>query len=766
MKFTNFGKKLFAFVAIALFGLALVACGGGNQGGGNEGGNDEQEQLKAQHQANVNAVLESIFFDETLLSEVKGNMTLVQTNGKYPEVKIEWTSSEADIIAADGTVVRPALDDPRAVDGKVEVTLTVSASQGEAKGTKTFKAYVLGEKKTNVATIQAAKASFYALMQEADMKYSDKTSEMAISAEFTGEVVIKISKGIFVNDGSGVVYVYGSSDAVVGDTVRVSGNLYAYYGLIELGSNVTVEKVADQEFAAPVFEETTVSEYTAALDAALDANGKIVDVDAFVPFSCGALKLYAKVEKGDKGSGDTYYLADPYTGQSVAIYHYTTADHTATLDALVGKYVYANVYAYDTHSALADRYRVVWDGSEMVEAEAPSGLTDAQKVEAALGGLAPESYVEADYELPTAEGVSWALKGTSANATLEEGVLKVTRPSYEAGHAAVVLVASCTIGVASSTKEFTVNVVSEKNPAVVEVSEFATDKTYKLGFYHGGNYDYLFINGEMTGYYGTAVANAKEAADVKVVAVEGGYQILVGNKYLELTQSGKYTNVGYVEASTGFVWTYNEEYNTFVHAFEDATYYVGTYGTNVTLGASKLSYAATSYVGHLYEVDLTAFEEEQQPEPTPTPSGDALVSYEINNAMPSGLTYISNNPTDYPNPSFYKNAGGLKMNFGNMGVQTATFEAQNSVVVTFTIAALNQNSKTGEAGDCFKVYGLDANGNVVAEAGLATVVKGENAATLTGEGIVSVKVVMVTWPHDGTKYCNVELTKVVVAKAE
>ena len=615
MKFTNFGKKLFAFVAIALFGLALVACNNPNNGG-NEGENNEQEQLKAQHQANVNAVLESIFFDETLLSEVKGNMTLVQANGKYPEVKIEWTSSEADIIAADGTVVRPALDDPRAVDGKVEVTLTVSASQGEAKGTKTFKAYVLGEKKTNVATIQAAKASFYALMQEADMKYSDKTSEMAISAEFTGEVVIKISKGIFVNDGSGVVYVYGSSDVVVGDTVRVSGNLYAFYGLIELGSNVTVEKVADQEFAAPVFEETTVSEYTAALDAALDANGKIVDVDAFVPFSCGALKLYAKVEKGDKGSGDTYYLADPYTGQSVAIYHYTTADHTATLDALVGKYVYANVYAYDTHSALADRYRVVWDGSEMVEAPAPE-LSDAQKVANTLAGLALDAKLTADVTLPVVEGVVWSLKETYAAAVIENGVLKVTRPENGAGNAKVVVVATATFGAESDSKEIEVEIIEQEDSGIKEVNEFDAEKTYKLGFYQGNSLAYYWFTGSMSGSYGATSDNPAAGANIKVVTVDGGYQlqIVAGDtvSYLELEQvyndskAKWYTNVKIAETST-FVWQYNAEYNTFTHEFadgnDDGVFYMGTYNTYNTLSASKISFAATSFPSHLYEVEV------------------------------------------------------------------------------------------------------------------------------------------------------------------
>lgn len=590
MKFTNFGKKLLAFVAVAVLGLILVSCNGGNK-------------EKEQHQANVNAVLDSIIFDETLLSEVKGNLTFVQKNNKYPDVKIEWTTSELDIVDAQGKVTRPALDDPRIKEGTeyVEVTGTVKASQGEAQGTKDFVFCVYGEPKMDVSNVQAIKKSFYALVQQEGMKYSDPTSEMAISAEITGEVVIKISKGIFVNDGTGVVYVYGSTDANVGDTVKVSGNVYAFYGLIEFGSSVNIEKVADKEVAAPVFKETTVSEYTAALDAALDAEGKIVDVDAFVPFSCGALKLYAKVEKGNKGSGDTYYLADPYTGKSVAIYHYTTENHTATLDALVGKYVYANVYAYDTHSALVDRYRVVWDGSEMVEAPTPE-LSDAQKVANTLAGLVLDAKVTADVTLPVVEGVVWSLKEEYAAAKIENGVLKVTRPENGQGNATVVVVATATFGAESGSKEFTVEVVEKEDSGIKEVTEFDAEKTYKLGFYQGNLAQYRFVTGVMDGYYGATTDNPASAADVKVVVVEGGYQLMVGNKYLELTQSGTYTNVAFVEASTGFVWTYNEEYNTFVHDFAGTEYYVGSYKEYSTLSASQLSYANGSFPSHLYEV--------------------------------------------------------------------------------------------------------------------------------------------------------------------
>lgn len=763
MKFTNFGKKLFAFIAVLTFGLVLVSCG---NGGGNQ--TDPDAELKAQHQANVQAVLDSIFFDETLLSEVKGNMTLVQSNGKYPDVKIEWASSEEDLIAADGSVTRPALDDPRAVDGKVEVTLTVTASQGEAKGNKTFKAYVLGEKKTNVATIKDIKASFYGIMQENGVIFNGNTKDYTINATITGEVLIVLgTKGFFISDGTGLMYVYSSNPTVkVGDVVTVTAGVYAYYGACQFGSSVSYEAAAAQDFADLTFEKTTIDAYTNELDSARDAGGLIVDLNKMAKYSGYGVELYAKVGKGNQGTNDTYYLEDPYTGEKVALYYYTTADYATQFDALVGKYVNIKVFTYDCYSTNS-MYRVLYSGQAITEAEAPT-LSDAQKVVAALSNCVLADKLTADVTLPVVEGVEWSLKATYGNAVIENGVLKVTRPENGEGNVKVVVVATATFGAESDSKEIEVEIVEKEDSGIKEVKEFDTEKTYKLGLYQGNNAKYVFVTGAMSGYYGAMSENAAEAADVKLIAVEGGYQIqLTVNgvvSYLELTQSGTYTNVGFVEQPSDFVWTYNAEHNTFTHVFGSDTFYIGTYNTYNTLSASKLDKIGTSFPAHLYEVKDS--EQGGGDELPPIQAGDVLVSYEIvNKAMAAGLTYISNDPVEHPNPGFYAD-GGLKMNFVNMGVQTSTFEAQSNVVVTLVVNALNNNTKAASDKDSFTIYGLDANGNVVATAGIANVVKGENTITLTGEGIVAVKVVMTDYPVvSGTTCANVSLGGVKVSKA-
>ena len=351
----------------------------------------------------------------------------------------------------------------------------------------------------------------------------------------------------------------------------------------------------------------------------------------------------------------------------------------------------------------------------ITEAAAPT-LTDAQKVESALAACTLAANTTADITLPVVEGVAWSLKAASDYAVIENGVLKVTRPEHATGNVKVVVVATATFGAESDSKEIEVEIVEKEDSGIKEVTELDPAKTYKLGLYHNTNAKYLFATGAMNGFYGELVEDAAAAADVKVIAVTGGYQLLVGTKYLILVQEYKaeqnktFTNVIFSAEATDFVWAYNAEHNTFTHAFEDATYYVGTYGTFTTLSSSKLDKIGTSFPAHLYEVKAQDGGNEEQP---PVQTGDAIVSYEIaNKAIPAGLTYISNNPASYPNPSFYAD-GGLKMNFVNIGVQTAAFEAQSKVVVTLTINALNDNTKTDGGKDAFTVYGLDANGNVV-----------------------------------------------------
>ena len=148
------------------------------------------------------------------------------------------------------------------------------------------------------------------------------------------------------------------------------------------------------------------------------------------------------------------------------------------------------------------------------------------------------------------------------------------------------------------------------------------------------------------------------------------------------------------------------------------------------------------------------------------PSGDVLATATFNSAIPTGWTYIPNNPS-YPNPSFYKD-GGLKMNYVDMGVTSPSFTASDSVNVSVLINALNENTKTNEADDIhvFTVTGLDSSGNEISSAigYIDEIAKGETSSvTISGTGICQVKVVMTAYYNNGTKCFNASLGGVTIS---
>lgn len=186
--------------------------------------------------------------------------------------------------------------------------------------------------------------------------------------------------------------------------------------------------------------------------------------------------------------------------------------------------------------------------------------------------------------------------------------------------------------------------------------------------------------------------------------------------------------------------------------------------------AVEVTVKATATVnGVTKEATKTVTVQKPTDTPAPTPSGDVVSQLNIVDKKFSDTTwtYISNNPTDFPNPGFYGTAGkqGLKVNFENMGVKSGTFEAQNKVVVNVNIYALNPNTKTSSSTDFFTIKGYNAAGEVVATAKLNSVAVGDNAVTLEGLGIVCIDVVMTGYPTiDGTAQ-NVNLGGVTVSKA-
>ncbi|MDD3480268.1 MAG: hypothetical protein PHI42_07790 [Paludibacteraceae bacterium] len=140
----------------------------------------------------------------------------------------------------------------------------------------------------------------------------------------------------------------------------------------------------------------------------------------------------------------------------------------------------------------------------------------------------------------------------------------------------------------------------------------------------------------------------------------------------------------------------------------------------------------------------------------------AEVTGTFSGSIPAGWIYITNNTT-YPDAGFYTSPAGLKLNYEGQGFLSPNLVSSDEVVVTLTIGALNQNTKTATSTDIFTVTGLNAADEVVATKTLTSVAVGaNNTVTLNGTAIVKVKVIMTGYPNDGTKYCNINLTSCTV----
>ena len=134
----------------------------------------------------------------------------------------------------------------------------------------------------------------------------------------------------------------------------------------------------------------------------------------------------------------------------------------------------------------------------------------------------------------------------------------------------------------------------------------------------------------------------------------------------------------------------------------------------------------------------------------------------INKAIPSGWTYITNNPA-YPDAAFYS-SGGLKLNFENQGITSPEFNPEAQVEVNLVIGALNSNTKSASASEnVFTVEGLNASNEVVATGTLKTVAVGDNKVTLSGTGIVKVSAKMTGYYFDGTTRYNLDLKEVKIS---
>ncbi|MGM9968800.1 MAG: OB-fold nucleic acid binding domain-containing protein [Anaeroplasma sp.] len=205
--------------------------------------------------------------------------------------------------------------------------------------------------------------------------------------------------------------------------------------------------------------------------------------------------------------------------------------------------------------------------------------------------------------------ISWESKNTDYITIAEDGKSATAKISFV--KVPVKLAATFTYKNESTTKTYTVNCLEQIT--YTEATTPEENVAYKLGFFQVTlNNTYYWCNGKIatnsSGDFGGATTSLDESVDVYVEKVTDTTWKLYfkegeTKKYIFPTINGTTIRYGIdTDASKSVEWVWNTEYNTFTFDVSGTTYYMGTYSSYNTFSFSKISYAATSYVSHLFKV--------------------------------------------------------------------------------------------------------------------------------------------------------------------
>ena len=412
MSLTKLGKKMLGFIALVALVFTLFSC--------NNNVNSDKAEKKAAAEKNATTIYEQLLWDDSAMKDITSNLTLV-TKTRFADTTVAWASDHPDIINPETgkvTVPTPEHEDATLVDQsnpegskhvKVKLTATISTeytyteNDKEKTGTvtkkKEFNFTVLCVAEIPAVTIADAKAAAYQYIYEEKGVEKGLVSNSSVVYKTTvyGVVTTKLNAegtGQFmIHDGTAGIYVYNNKvDVKVGDTVRVTGNIYSYYGSLQIGSEIIVEVVDDRGIEVPAHTEISV-----------DTWEKTWNENLPVGYLGGNLyKIYAKLEEGSNGkTSDEFKLVDPTTGEVAWIYYKSyNADQKEILKSYVGKYVNITGVTYDRDSRLLKNH-LLWDGG-IEEAAAPSldDETKANLVKALLEDLSGDYAAGSSLALP------------------------------------------------------------------------------------------------------------------------------------------------------------------------------------------------------------------------------------------------------------------------------------------------------------------------------------------------------------------------------
>jgi hypothetical protein len=266
--------------------------------------------------AAVKKALEVGYASGDSASSVTQNVTLVTADASYGTVTISWSSANAAVIAADGTVTLP--------DADTAVTLTAKISCGSSSDTKDFALTVIGKAKAEV-------------LGKLAVTYADGDSAASVTKDVTLSSYTVTWKS---NHGKNI----SSAGAVARDIIDVPVTLTATVtdGTDTIGTRsftLTVKQVPQVTYKGHFtdkyeFTGTTIT-YTSTYNGSTTSSSKFTFTADTDNGTLSAAKTEATIN-GTSYTKDTYtaYLKKSYT-QSIDVYKKLSEDTAVTYDELI-----------------------------------------------------------------------------------------------------------------------------------------------------------------------------------------------------------------------------------------------------------------------------------------------------------------------------------------------------------------------------------------------------------------------------------------------
>ena len=378
------------------------------------------------------------------VSAVRDNLTLPSTID--PEVTVEWSSDNPDVIANDGTVTRPK-------DADKKVTLTATLTKGTGQTTKDFEVTVVQDS----AEIDVASAKEALNM----LSFTDHNLQLPKSGKFSTEITWKSSDTEWMTDDG-----------------KIEKRPATGEGRHEVTMTATISKdgkSAEKEFKIEIMEEaygyimsyvTGDNDRTGSLHLAYSQDGK-----NFTALNGNSGILYAKNDTNDgtrnlstgvrytgtylfRKSDGTFGLVAPQGKNKKSVYLYESEDLlTFTGEKLLSTNGSANISeaecSYDT---LIGAYRVNWTDGTNEYSNISSDLTNLDAAQ------------EYDYE-PSSYEVERIPEGAK-----NYNVIPVTKAEYEKLLARFATVSNTGIEMAEAITVGTAAEVKDKLPKTLTAS--------------------------------------------------------------------------------------------------------------------------------------------------------------------------------------------------------------------------------------------------------------------------------------------------------